>query len=284
MIRRPPRSTLFPYTTLFRSRNGGASRAGAPRYTARLACRPCQLQGDASRGTRGGVRGHRRRSRPRPSRAGEHWRSGGLCAGRCGGPGLASPARARAREHAQVHGRRDAVLVRRVLDRGGSGRALARRGPCHPRIRAAVPDRRRRRRQAGALTGRRAYSMKTLVNIFRELAGLFIDDGLFALALSVVVVLAAIVAAIAPAVPIAAGVVLLVGCLGVLLGNVTSTGTRGSIATNATSALSGMEPGTKQWQSKIAEVGLELGKLYSRGTTYRRTLVCVQWIDRVLAE
>src|SRR2546426_4225197 len=31
MIRRPPRSTLFPYTTLFRSiRNS----AGAPRYTA----------------------------------------------------------------------------------------------------------------------------------------------------------------------------------------------------------------------------------------------------------
>src|SRR5256885_8827743 len=26
MIRRPPRSTLFPYTTLFRSRNGGALR------------------------------------------------------------------------------------------------------------------------------------------------------------------------------------------------------------------------------------------------------------------
>jgi len=32
--------------------------------------------------------------------------------------------------------------------------------------------------------------MKTLINIFRELAGLFIDDGLFALAISVVVVLA----------------------------------------------------------------------------------------------
>ncbi len=63
--------------------------------------------------------------------------------------------------------------------------------------------------------------MKILISIFRELAGLLIDDGLFALALSVVVVLAAIVAAIAPAVPIAAGVVLLVGCLGVLLGNVT---------------------------------------------------------------
>src|SRR3712207_7712404 len=26
MIRRPPRSTLFPYTTLFRSRGGGAGR------------------------------------------------------------------------------------------------------------------------------------------------------------------------------------------------------------------------------------------------------------------
>src|SRR3989449_3638377 len=29
MIRRPPRSTLFPYTTLFRSRSGGRDRAGA---------------------------------------------------------------------------------------------------------------------------------------------------------------------------------------------------------------------------------------------------------------
>src|SRR5689334_24764462 len=28
MIRRPPRSTLFPYTTLFRSRNPGVSRSG----------------------------------------------------------------------------------------------------------------------------------------------------------------------------------------------------------------------------------------------------------------
>src|SRR5256885_6985347 len=31
MIRRPPRSTLFPYTTLFRSRPQGARRALAPR-------------------------------------------------------------------------------------------------------------------------------------------------------------------------------------------------------------------------------------------------------------
>src|SRR2546430_9264579 len=30
MIRRPPRSTLFPYTTLFRSRSPGAKRLGLP--------------------------------------------------------------------------------------------------------------------------------------------------------------------------------------------------------------------------------------------------------------
>src|SRR5688572_31855394 len=29
MIRRPPRSTLFPYTTLFRSAEGGTGRAGS---------------------------------------------------------------------------------------------------------------------------------------------------------------------------------------------------------------------------------------------------------------
>src|SRR2546422_5912496 len=37
MIRRPPRSTLFPYTTLFRSRGGhrGARRAGVERLVRR---------------------------------------------------------------------------------------------------------------------------------------------------------------------------------------------------------------------------------------------------------
>jgi len=68
--------------------------------------------------------------------------------------------------------------------------------------------------------------MKTMINIFRELAGLFIDDGLLALAISVVVVLAAVVAAIAPVVPIAAGFVLLVGCLSALVGNVMRAGKR----------------------------------------------------------
>src|SRR2546422_9038917 len=37
MIRRPPRSTLFPYTTLFRSRNGAAIAAHANLQPARTA-------------------------------------------------------------------------------------------------------------------------------------------------------------------------------------------------------------------------------------------------------
>src|SRR3712207_7371293 len=48
MIRRPPRSTLFPYTTLFRSRGG--ARAGRGPYL----IRPAGLRLD--RGPRGGSR------------------------------------------------------------------------------------------------------------------------------------------------------------------------------------------------------------------------------------
>src|SRR2546430_9060988 len=53
MIRRPPRSTLFPYTTLFRSR--GARDPGR-RAAARRGRRP--LRGPADRGGRGRGRGH----------------------------------------------------------------------------------------------------------------------------------------------------------------------------------------------------------------------------------
>src|SRR3712207_8593333 len=35
MIRRPPRSTLFPYTTLFRSESGATTRVSAPLRRAR---------------------------------------------------------------------------------------------------------------------------------------------------------------------------------------------------------------------------------------------------------
>src|SRR2546428_7600443 len=55
MIRRPPRSTLFPYTTLFRSRSDGASTVGVPppkktvatgRFTAPSTCRASRISAD----------------------------------------------------------------------------------------------------------------------------------------------------------------------------------------------------------------------------------------------
>src|SRR3712207_8620339 len=52
MIRRPPRSTLFPYTTLFRSGDGGSRGAGGPRLL-----RP--------RAAAGGDRRRQRAGRPR---------------------------------------------------------------------------------------------------------------------------------------------------------------------------------------------------------------------------
>jgi hypothetical protein len=66
--------------------------------------------------------------------------------------------------------------------------------------------------------------MNTLVAVFRELAGLFVDDGSLALAILAVVVLAAISATLMPGVPLAAGAILLLGCLGVLLANVARAG------------------------------------------------------------
>jgi hypothetical protein len=62
--------------------------------------------------------------------------------------------------------------------------------------------------------------MNTLLAVFREIAGLFIDDGSLALAILGIVALAAIVATLAPSAPLVAGAILLFGCLGVLLLNV----------------------------------------------------------------
>src|SRR2546426_1715741 len=41
MIRRPPRSTLFPYTTLFRSRGGGREEGARPAARADRRSSPC---------------------------------------------------------------------------------------------------------------------------------------------------------------------------------------------------------------------------------------------------
>jgi hypothetical protein len=58
--------------------------------------------------------------------------------------------------------------------------------------------------------------MIMLANVFRELAGLFVDDGALALAIVAIVAIAGITAALMPDVPLATGAVLLFGCLGAL--------------------------------------------------------------------
>jgi len=56
-----------------------------------------------------------------------------------------------------------------------------------------------------------------LAGVARELIGLFVDDGVLAVAIIAVIAIAAIVASLAPGV---AGVVLLAGSLAVLFANV----------------------------------------------------------------
>ena len=62
--------------------------------------------------------------------------------------------------------------------------------------------------------------MNALRAVFRELLGLFVDDGSLALAILAVVMLAAISVALIPDAPLAAGAILLLGCLGTLSANV----------------------------------------------------------------
>jgi uncharacterized membrane protein len=68
--------------------------------------------------------------------------------------------------------------------------------------------------------------MNTLGAVLRELAGLFVDDGSLAFEIVAVVILAAISAALIPDLPLAAGAILLLGCLGVLFANVARTAWR----------------------------------------------------------
>jgi hypothetical protein len=60
----------------------------------------------------------------------------------------------------------------------------------------------------------------SLLALLPQLAGLFVEDGALALAIIAVVILAGIVAAVAPAVSWLTGCILLLGCLGVLVVNV----------------------------------------------------------------
>src|SRR2546430_10394231 len=51
MIRRPPRSTLFPYTTLFRSRDRPGARPGGTRSQPRLTLMASEVGGEQRCGT-----------------------------------------------------------------------------------------------------------------------------------------------------------------------------------------------------------------------------------------
>ncbi len=68
--------------------------------------------------------------------------------------------------------------------------------------------------------------MNALLAVLRELTGLFVDDGALALAILAVVIFAGILATLLPEFPLAAGAILLFGCLGVLLANVTRSARR----------------------------------------------------------
>jgi hypothetical protein len=59
--------------------------------------------------------------------------------------------------------------------------------------------------------------MNTFTVVFRELIGLFVDDGSLALQIVVIVVIAMMSTTQLPSIPLAAGAILVVGCLGVLL-------------------------------------------------------------------
>ena len=64
--------------------------------------------------------------------------------------------------------------------------------------------------------------MSALISFLRQLAGLFVDDGWLAFAILCIVALAAVLALLTPRLSLAAGAVLVFGCLGVLLVNVMS--------------------------------------------------------------
>src|SRR3712207_8505524 len=62
MIRRPPRSTLFPYTTLFRSRHASAARNAARGHRLGLRRTERDARARGPRARRGGGRGGDRKS------------------------------------------------------------------------------------------------------------------------------------------------------------------------------------------------------------------------------
>ena len=68
--------------------------------------------------------------------------------------------------------------------------------------------------------------MNTLKNVLREILGLFVEDGSFAVQILAIVVLAGFSTTLAPGVPFVAGGILVLGCLGVLFVSVVRGGRR----------------------------------------------------------
>ena len=68
--------------------------------------------------------------------------------------------------------------------------------------------------------------MNSLWAVLRELAGLFIDDGSLVLQIVVVILCAGIASILLPDIPLAAGAILISGCLGALFVNVRATARR----------------------------------------------------------
>src|SRR5207249_5908625 len=97
MIRPPPRSTLFPYTTLFRSRREGPRRAALDRDPQReppLLQSSAQAAVRARRGRGTAARAAAPAARARPcDRLGALDRGATARGGRRGGPGAGAPAR-----------------------------------------------------------------------------------------------------------------------------------------------------------------------------------------------
>src|SRR5207249_221162 len=97
---------------------------------------------------------------------------------RCGYWFRDSPAaRASPREHAQVRGRRRALRIRRVLDRGGFWGRLAGRGHCNHRVCGAVFRGRARDGRPYAPCRQGGVAMSALIRVLRQFAGLFVEDG-----------------------------------------------------------------------------------------------------------
>src|SRR2546426_964408 len=122
MIRRPPRSTLFPYTTLFRSPGGGRHGRTGPGRALRLRARqqlpaPRRRRGGAPHPGPSGAAPHTGRA-PARARAGPPGRS---LRGPAAGP--ARPGRARPAARRMAHAARDQFRARRVpAVRAGSAR------------------------------------------------------------------------------------------------------------------------------------------------------------------